>query len=127
MVVALERKYEALWVFEEETAGESKKHKNEGVVVSERAPPSYKYEGNVALDDRGISLQGKCIETGETFKAYIPFSDILEMKRIYPHTLTREKASDNTLKIVYQSSGKSVILYLQEKAVEFDEDEDIYI
>ncbi|MHA1580067.1 MAG: hypothetical protein ACTSUQ_10630 [Candidatus Freyarchaeota archaeon] len=122
----MEREYEAFWVFEEETVGKSKKHKNEGLVVSERAPPSYKYEGSVALDDRGISLQGKRIETGEMFEAYIPFSDILEMRRVYPHAPMGERALDNALKIVYRISGKSVVLYLQEKPMEFDE-EDFYI
>ena len=119
----------AFWVFEEEAPNELKKHKTKETIIDRPIVSFYRYEGSIVIDDDGINMRGRSIKTGEAFKAYIPFSNILKMEKNNPVSGGRkEKISDRILKIVYQEKGKKELVYIQEKLLEMkeEEEEEIY-
>ncbi len=121
----MEGEYEAFWVFEEEVPNELKNHKKMEPIKDKPIISFFGYEGTVVIDDDGIKMKGKSIKTGKEFQAYIPFSNILKMEKIYPFGLEREeKFSERILKIVYQEEEKKECIYIQEKLFKMNEEED---
>ncbi len=120
----MEREYEAFWVFEEEAPDELKNHKKMEPLRGKMIVSFYRYEGTVVIDDDGISMRGRSIRTGESFQAYISFTNILRMEKIPLFGLKgEEKIPERILKIVYQEDGKKESVYIQEKLFETNNEE----
>jgi hypothetical protein len=70
--------YEAIWAFGEDILDLRKNLREEFEAHTSQplGTPIHKYEGELSLDNEGISLVGKSNDLHKEFRLYVPFEDI---------------------------------------------------
>jgi hypothetical protein len=113
--------YEAIWAFGEDIL-DLRKNLREEFEAHTSQPlgiPLHKYEGQLSLEDEGISLIGKRKDSHEEFRLSVPFKDISDVFLGWDDVQRRWKdtrAYIKPLRITFENQGKKV-LYIYAKRV----------
>jgi hypothetical protein len=113
--------YEAIWAFGEDVLDLRKKlgEEFEAHTSQPLGIPLHKYEGQLSLEDEGISLVGKNKDSHKEFRLVVPFGDVSDVYLGWDDVLRRWKdtrALIKPLRITFEDQGKKA-LYIYAKRV----------
>ena len=113
--------YEAIWAFGEDILDLRKKlgEEFEAHTSQPLGIPLHKYEGQLSLEDEGISLAGRNKDSHKEFCLVVPFGDVSDVYLGWDDVLRRWKdtrALIRPLRITFEDQGKKA-LYIYAKRV----------
>jgi len=113
--------YEAIWAFGEDVLNLRKKlgEEFEAHTSQPLGKPLHKYEGQLSLEDEGMSLVGKSKDSHKEFRLLVPFEDVSDVYLGWDDVLRRWKdtrALIKPLRITFEDQGKKA-LYIYAKRV----------
>ena len=85
--------YEAIWAFREDLQAmkENFREEFEAHTSQPLGTPLRKYEGQLSIDDEGVSLIGKSKDAQEEFSLFVPFKGVLDVYLGWDDVLSRWK------------------------------------
>ncbi|MCJ7698961.1 hypothetical protein MUO56_01750 [Candidatus Bathyarchaeota archaeon] len=113
--------YGAIWAFGEDILDLRKKlgEEFEAHTSQPLGTPLHKYEGQLSLEDEGISLVGESKDSHKEFRLVVPFGDVSDVYLGWDDVLRRWKdtrALIKPLRITFENQGKKA-LYIYAKRV----------
>jgi hypothetical protein len=113
--------YEAIWAFREDLQAmkESFREEFEAHISQRLGTPLRRYEGQLSIDDEGVSLIGKSKDAQEEFSLFVPFKAVLDVYLGWDDVLNRWKdtrALIKPLRINFKAQEKKSIYIYGKKA-----------